>query len=87
MNGIPKYTNWTWLFILTAATILLIKNFVNSTHGRPVLPSGRTKLRPRPWVLIQPYISVVLQYVHFCRGAGALYAHYFSRFSPTLLTS
>ena len=33
-NDIPQYTNWTWTFILTAATIVLIYNFINSYHGR-----------------------------------------------------
>ena len=34
MNGIPKLTNWTWLYVFTLITIFAIKNFLNSTHGR-----------------------------------------------------
>jgi branched-chain amino acid transport system permease protein len=29
-----QYTNWLWLFIFTAGTVLLITNFINSSHGR-----------------------------------------------------
>lgn len=33
-NDIPQYTNWTWLFAMAAATIIVIKNFVDSKGGR-----------------------------------------------------
>ncbi|WP_229770030.1 branched-chain amino acid ABC transporter permease [Mobiluncus porci] len=29
----PQFVNWNWLFIFTAGTIVLIKNFLNSRHG------------------------------------------------------
>jgi len=34
LNGIPQFVNWLWLFIFTAGTILLITNFLKSSHGR-----------------------------------------------------
>lgn len=34
LSGIPRYTNWLWLFAFTAGTIILINNFIKSSHGR-----------------------------------------------------
>ena len=34
LSGIPQFVNWNWLFVLTAGTIVLISNFLNSRHGR-----------------------------------------------------
>ncbi|MFA5524058.1 MAG: branched-chain amino acid ABC transporter permease, partial [Tissierellales bacterium] len=34
LNDIPQYTNWTWIFFVTVATVILIKHFLKSFHGR-----------------------------------------------------
>ena len=34
LDSIPQYTNWNWLFIFTISTIIIIKNFIKSSHGR-----------------------------------------------------
>ncbi|MGB4438512.1 MAG: branched-chain amino acid ABC transporter permease, partial [Sedimentibacter sp.] len=34
LNGIPRNTNWLWLFIFTVATTLLINSFIKSSPGR-----------------------------------------------------
>ncbi|MGI6085553.1 MAG: branched-chain amino acid ABC transporter permease, partial [Acetivibrionales bacterium] len=34
LQDIPKFTNWSWLFFYTAGTILIISNFIKSSHGR-----------------------------------------------------
>lgn len=34
LSGIPQFVNWSWLFVLTVGTVVLIKNFLNSRHGR-----------------------------------------------------
>ena len=36
-KGIPHLTNFTWVFFLMLATLCIIKNFVNSRHGRACL--------------------------------------------------
>ena len=33
-RGIPKLTNFTWVFAVMLVTLFVIKNFVNSNHGR-----------------------------------------------------
>ena len=34
LSGIPRFTNWVFLYIFTVGTVLLISNFLKSTHGR-----------------------------------------------------
>ncbi len=34
LNGIPQFINWGWLFVFTIGTILVITNFLKSSHGR-----------------------------------------------------
>lgn len=34
LQGIPQFVNWTWLFILTAGSVVLISNYLHSRHGR-----------------------------------------------------
>ena len=34
LMGIPRYTTFTWAFLLMVVTVLFIKNFINSSHGR-----------------------------------------------------
>ena len=36
-KGIPHLTNFTWVFFIMLATLFIIKNFVNSRHGRACL--------------------------------------------------
>ena len=37
LSGIPRHTTWPILFLTTVAIILLIRNYINSSHGRAVL--------------------------------------------------
>lgn len=32
--GIPKLTTWTWAYFVMVLTIVVIKNFINSSYGR-----------------------------------------------------
>ena len=34
LPGIPQTGNWTWLFVLTAGSVVLIANYLHSRHGR-----------------------------------------------------
>ena len=42
-KGIPHLTNFTWVFFLMLATLCIIKNFVNSRHGRACHPRERDR--------------------------------------------
>ena len=34
LSGIPRFLDWTWLFVLTVGSVWLIGNFLHSRHGR-----------------------------------------------------
>jgi branched-chain amino acid transport system permease protein len=37
LKGLPAYTNGNWIFFMTAATVIIISNLINSSHGRAIL--------------------------------------------------
>ncbi|WP_313563770.1 branched-chain amino acid ABC transporter permease, partial [Ruminiclostridium cellobioparum] len=34
LQGIPQFVNWTWMFVFTVGTVVIIANFLKSSHGR-----------------------------------------------------
>jgi len=88
MNGIPKLTNWTWLYIFTLLTIFAIKNFVNSTHGRACIAIRDNEIAAEIMgVNTTQYKVLAFSMGAFFAGiAGALYAHYFFLIQPTTFT-
>lgn len=85
MNGIPKMTNWTWLFIFVVFTILMIKNFVNSTHGRACIAIRDNEIAAEIMGINTTHYKVMAfsMGAFFAGIAGALYAHYFFLIQPT----
>ena len=84
MNGIPQYTNWTWLFVLTVGTIILLKNFVNSTHGRACIAIRENEIAAETMGINTTYYKVLAFSIgaFFAGVAGVLYAHYFFLIQP-----
>ncbi len=37
LKGLPAFTNEHWIFFTTAATIIILSNLINSSHGRAIL--------------------------------------------------
>ena len=84
INGIPKYTNWTWLYIFTLFTVFAIKNFVNSTHGRACIAIRDNEIAAETMGINTTYYKVLAFSLgaFFAGIAGALYAHYFFLIQP-----
>ncbi len=84
MIGIPQLTNWTWLYFLTVATIILIKNFINSTHGRACISVRENEIAAETMgINTTKYKTLAFSMGAFFAGvAGALYAHYFFLIQP-----
>lgn len=84
LNGIPKLTNWTWLFIFTVGTVLLIKNFINSSHGRACIAIREDEIAADAMGINTTFYKVLAFSVgaFFAGLAGALYAHYFFLIQP-----
>lgn len=84
MNGIPKLTDWTWLFIFTVGSILLIKNFINSTHGRACIAIRENEIAADAMGINTTRYKVMAFSIgaFFAGISGALYAHYFFLIRP-----
>ncbi|NLM46323.1 MAG: branched-chain amino acid ABC transporter permease [Firmicutes bacterium] len=84
INGIPKLTNWTWLYLFTLLTVFSIKNFVNSTHGRACIAIRDNELAAETMGINTTYYKVLAFSIgaFFAGIAGALYAHYFFLIQP-----
>ncbi|MGZ4133843.1 MAG: branched-chain amino acid ABC transporter permease [Tumebacillaceae bacterium] len=85
MNGIEKLTDWSWVFFLMLATILIIQNLVNSTHGRALIAIRENEIAAEAMgVNITKYKVIAFVVGAFFAGmAGALSAHYFYVIQPT----
>lgn len=86
LNGIPQYVDWTWLFVFTAGTILLITNFLKSSHGRACISIREDEIAAEAMgINTTRYKVTAFTIGAFCAGiAGALYASYFYFLKPDL---
>lgn len=86
LSGIPQYTNWTWLFIFTAGTVIVIKNFINSSHGRACKSIREDEIASEAMGINTTKYKVLAFVIGaFCAGiAGALYSSYFYFIKPDM---
>jgi len=86
LNGIPQFVNWFWLFIFTAGSVLLIINFINSSHGRACISIREDEIASEAMGINTTEYKVTAFIIGaFCAGiAGALYSSYFYFIKPDL---
>ncbi len=86
LNGIPRFTNWTWLFFFTAVTILLINNFIKSSHGRACISIRENEIAAESMGINTTKYKVMAFAIgaFFAGVAGALYSSYFYFLKPDL---
>lgn len=86
LNGIPRYTNWLWLFVFTALTIILINNFVRSSQGRACISIREDEIAAESMgVNTTKYKVMAFAIGAFFAGiAGALYSSYFYFIKPNI---
>lgn len=84
LNDIPQYTNWTWLFFMVMATLVLIKNFVESRSGRACIAIREDELAAEAMGLNTTFYKVLAFGIgaFFAGIAGALYSGYFFFIKP-----
>lgn len=83
-NDIPQHTNWTWLFFMTAAAVILIRNFTKSYHGRAAISIREDEIASEAIGVNTTYYKVLVFAIgaFFAGIAGALYANYFQFIKP-----
>jgi len=83
-NDIPQYTNWTWIFVMTVLTVVLISNFIKSYHGRACISIRENEIAAEAMGVNTTYYKVLAFAIgaFFAGCAGALYANYFYFIKP-----
>ncbi|WP_378957256.1 branched-chain amino acid ABC transporter permease, partial [Pelosinus sp. sgz500959] len=86
--GIPRYTTFTWVFFITVFTVLFIRNFINSTHGRACISVRENQIAAEAMGVDTTKYKVMAftMGAAFAGVAGALFAHYFYIAHPASFT-
>ncbi len=84
LSNIPEFTNWMWLFIFTSGTVLIITNFINSSHGRACISIREDEIAADAMgINITKYkVTAFVIGAFFAGIAGALYASRFYVLKP-----
>lgn len=84
LSGIPNETNWTWVFICTLITVVVINNFVNSTHGRACISVRENEIAAEAMGINTTKYKVMAFVIgaFFAGVAGGLSAHMFYILTP-----
>lgn len=86
LSDIPQFINWGWLFLLTAGSVILIVNFINSSHGRACISIREDEIASEAMgVNSTKYkVTAFVAGAFFAGIAGAVYASYFYFLDPDL---
>jgi branched-chain amino acid transport system permease protein len=86
--GIPRLTNFTWVFFLTVFSIFFIKNLINSTHGRACISIRENEIAAEAMGVDTTKYKVLAFTIgaSFAGVAGALFSHYFYIAHPASFT-
>lgn len=77
MIGIPKLTNWIWMFVFLFLTIVFIRNLLNSSYGRAIVSIREDETAATSMgINVAFYKTITFVIGSFFAGlAGGLYAH------------
>lgn len=86
LNGIPHYTNWFWIFFMTLISVVIIRNFIFSTHGRACLSVRENEIAAETMgINVTKYKIIAFVMGSFFAGlAGGLFAHNFYIIQPNV---
>lgn len=86
LQDIPQFTNWPWLFLYTAGTIIIISNFINSSHGRACISIREDEIASEAMGVNSTRYKVTAFTIgaFFAGIAGALYASTFNFINPKI---
>lgn len=86
LSGIPQFVNWSWLFVLTVGTVVLITNFLNSRHGRACISIREDEIAAESIGVHSTRTKTLAFTVGAVFGAvaGGVYASYFYFIKPDL---
>ncbi len=82
---VSHLATWSWVFFSLLATIIVITNFTNSTHGRACISIRENEIASDAMGINTTYYKVIAFAIgsFFAGIAGGLYAHNFYIIQPT----
>ncbi|MCL2736845.1 MAG: branched-chain amino acid ABC transporter permease [Propionibacteriaceae bacterium] len=86
LSGMPRFVNWTWLYVFTAGTVILISNFLRSMPGRNLIAVREDEIAASS-IGVNAVRAKTLAFVvgaFFGGLAGGLYSSYFYFIKPDL---
>ena len=85
---VSHLTSWPWVFFCGLATIVVIRNFTNSTHGRACLSIREDETAADAMGINTTYYKVAAFVIgsFFAGVAGALWAHNYYIIAPSQFT-
>lgn len=83
-TGIPKITNFTWVFVVILIAMYLSRNFIRSAHGRSCLAIRENDIAAEAMgINCRNYKVLAFVFAAFLAGvAGGLYAHLIQFIQP-----
>jgi len=86
LQDIPQFSNWMWLFIYTAGTVIIISNFIKSSHGRACISIREDEIAADAMGINSTKYKVTAFTIgaFFAGIAGALYASTFNFIDPKI---
>lgn len=84
-TGIPKMTDFAWVFCVAAILIFLIANLVRSTYGKGFMAVAEDEISAEAMGINSTYYKVVafVTGAFFAGMAGGLYAHFICYVNPS----
>ena len=83
-HGIPHITTWNWVFFLALFTVVFVRNFIHSAHGRACISVREDEIAAETMGINTTKYKVLAFTIgaFFAGTAGALFAHYFYILQP-----
>ncbi|MGC3953446.1 MAG: branched-chain amino acid ABC transporter permease [Propionicimonas sp.] len=84
LAGMPQLMDWNWFFILTVGSVILIRNFLRSRHGRDAIAVREDEIAAES-IGVDTTRAKVLSFTvgaFFGGLAGGMYASYFYFIKP-----
>lgn len=84
MSGISRLADWTVVYVMTVISVIIIKNFINSTHGRACISIRENEIASETMgINTTKYKVLAFSIGAFFAGiAGSLHAHYLYTITP-----
>ncbi len=84
LSKIPRYSNYTWVYIMVIITIIFISNLVRSRHGRAIISIRENYIAAESMgIKVSKYKIMAFVIAAFFAGvAGVLYGHNLSILKP-----